>query len=469
MSEASHKLPVAFQRHIEDYLGASESQELFKALEQDPQTSIRINPSKRKLESLPGQQVPWAKSGYFLESRPSFTLDPLFHAGAYYVQESSSMFISHILESIQAPKGIYLDLCAAPGGKSTLLSSYLGQDGLLVANEVIKSRANILKENVIKWGLGNTVVTNNDPSHFEGLEGFFDLLVIDAPCSGEGMFRKDLQARDEWSPEHVEICAARQERILNDTGALVAAGGYLLYSTCTFNAKENEENLRYLSEEFAFEPVRIPVQPEWGIVETEVEVEGSVFYGYRFYPHKVKGEGFFITVLKRPEDAYVHPVKKQKDFRHPFLSRSGQKNRVLELLGLEDNFEFYELKGSIFLIDSWYAPHFEQLTKYLNVKYFGVELGKISGSGKGGDRSNNEQFLPTHEFALSILEKKGFSTLELSKEQALSYLRKEDFDLPTSEEGWLLITFQSLPLGWVKNMGNRINNYYPKDWRIRMR
>ncbi|MBS9525343.1 tRNA/rRNA cytosine-C5-methylase [Litoribacter alkaliphilus] len=459
MSEASNKLPSAFKRTIQEQLGAEESQEFFQALEGDPQTSIRTNPYKWNADNPPGLPIPWATHGYFLKSRPSFTLDPLFHAGAYYVQESSSMFISHILESVNAPKGIYLDLCAAPGGKSTLLSSYLGNDGLLVANEVIKSRANILKENVIKWGLGNTVVTNNDPSHFEDLEGFFDLLVIDAPCSGEGMFRKDAQARNEWSPEHVEICAARQERILNATGALVAAGGYLLYSTCTFNEKENEENLRYLTEEFAFEPVRISIQPEWGIVETEVEVEGQTYFGYRFYPHKVQGEGFFITVLRRPDDAYVLPVKKQKDFKHPFLSRSGQKEKVKELLGLENEFEFYELKGSLFLMDSWYAPHFEQLTKSLNVKYFGVELGKVSG----------EQFLPTHEFALSLIEKKGFSKLELTREQALSYLRKEDFELPTSEEGWHLVTFETLPLGWIKNIGNRVNNYYPKDWRIRMK
>jgi NOL1/NOP2/fmu family ribosome biogenesis protein len=333
----------------------------------------------------------------------------------------------------------------------------LGEEGLLVANEVIKSRANILKENIIKWGLGNTVVTNNDPDHFEGLEGFFDLVLIDAPCSGEGMFRKDPQAREEWSPEHVEICAARQERILNKTGALVAAGGYLIYSTCTFNRKENEDNLRFLTEEFSFEPVKLEVDPKWGIETSVEQVDGVDYFGYRFYPHKVSGEGFFITVLKRPEDAFSLSVKKQKEFKHPFLQRSGLGDKLQKSLELDSGFSFYELQGSSFAIDEYYAPHFEYLTKYLNVKYFGVELGKF----------NKEQFIPNHEFALSILPKTGFIRKELSKQEALDFLRKEDLQLDLEEEGWVLVTYGELPLGWIKNIGSRINNYYPKEWRIR--
>jgi len=368
------------------------------------------------------------------------------------------MFIEYILNHLDVPKGVFLDLCAAPGGKSTLLSSYLGQDGILVANEVIKSRSNILKENIIKWGLGNTVVTNNDPDHFEGLEGFFDLVLIDAPCSGEGMFRKDPQARQEWSPDNVAICAARQERILNKAGALVNAGGYLLYSTCTFNRKENEENLRFLTEEFAFEPVELPLQSDWGIEVSVEDVEGVNYFGYRFYPHQVAGEGFFITVLRRPDDAFSMPVKKQKDFKHPFLQRSGIGDKLQNALALE-GFDFYELQGSSFAWKGEYSAHFEMLTAYLNVKYFGIELGKFH---KG-------ELIPNHEYALSLLSKDGFAKQELSTAEALTYLRKEDLNVPIEGEGWVLVCHEGLPLGWVKNIGNRVNNYYPKEWRIRMK
>src|SRR5690606_35373595 len=260
----------------------AEFEQFQTAIDQPSRTSIRLNPFKSFSSAWPQSPIPWSKDGYFLEERPSFTLDPAIHAGAYYVQEASSMFIEHVLNSLAIPRGVYLDLSAAPGGKSTLLSSYLGHEGLLVANEVIQSRAQILKENLIKWGLGNAVVTNNDPDHFEPLEGFFDLVLVDAPCSGEGMFRKDPQAREEWSPDNVQLCSARQKRIMDKAGALVKGGGYLLYSTCTFNEQENEDMIRFLTEEFAFEPVKIPLDASWNIVETEVETPDGAFFGYRF-------------------------------------------------------------------------------------------------------------------------------------------------------------------------------------------
>lgn len=277
-SQDSPKLPKAFEQQMASILEADEYS-LFKAALLSPSnTSIRINPRKSSPLSADTTPVPWNSQGFFLPQRPKFTFDPLFHAGAYYVQEASSMFIGHILNHLQAPKeGLYLDLCAAPGGKSSLLADYIGEEGMLVANEVIKTRASILKENMIKWGLGNTVVTNNDPSHFEPLEGLFDVVLVDAPCSGEGMFRKDVQAREEWSPENVKLCAARQQRILDQTGALPGPEGYLIYSTCTFNQQENEDMIRFLTEEFAYEPVRIPLNPDWGIVETETDTEWGTF------------------------------------------------------------------------------------------------------------------------------------------------------------------------------------------------
>ncbi len=456
---AENQLPDAFESQMHALLGPAEFALLKEGLERPTQTSIRLNHKKPVDISFPKRPIPWAKDGYFLEERPSFTGDPSFHAGAYYVQEASSMFISHILESQQIPKGVYLDLAAAPGGKSTLLSSYLGEEGLLVANEVIAARAQILKENLIKWGLGNTVVTNNDPEHFSPLEGFFDLVLVDAPCSGEGMFRKDPQARAEWSPDHVNLCAARQKRIVDKAGELVKGGGYLLYSTCTFNEKENEEILRFLTEEFAFEPVQIPLDPSWGIVETEVTTEEGTFYGYRFFPHKVAGEGFFITVLQRPEGAYTQEAPTTKEFKHHSLKRLGEKeSTVLEQeLGGDGPGKFYLLQEAYFRINGSYARVVEKLAQVLSIRYFGVELGKKQG----------KEWIPSHEWALSTLPKNGFPQQELAIQEALDFLRKKEQSFAELPLGWVLLTYQNLPLGWIKNLGKRVNNYYPKEWRIR--
>ena len=454
------QLPPAFESQMLKLLGAAEFEQFKTAIDQPSRTSIRLNPAKTFSPAWPKSVIPWSKSGYFLEERPSFTLDPSIHAGAYYVQEASSMFIEHILHSLEIPKGVFLDLSAAPGGKSTLLSTYLGNEGLLVANEVIQSRAQILKENLVKWGLGNAVVTNNDPDHFEPLEGFFELVLVDAPCSGEGMFRKDPQAREEWSADNVEICSARQKRIMDKAGALIKGGGYLIYSTCTFNEQENEEMIRFLTEEFAFEPVQIPLDPTWNIVETDVETPEGTFFGYRFLPHRVQGEGFFITILKRPDSASSKEPGKIKDFKHPVLkSVNMTEDQKLEAeLGLDGNGKYYTLNDSYFRINRDFFRHFEKLSLHLSLRYFGVELGK----------KQKKDWIPSHEWALSLLPKDQFQSHELNTEQALEFLRKNDFEIEGLLNGWVLMTYQNLPLGWVKNLGNRVNNYYPKEWRIRM-
>jgi 16S rRNA C967 or C1407 C5-methylase (RsmB/RsmF family)/NOL1/NOP2/fmu family ribosome biogenesis protein len=456
---AENQLPEAFESQMLALLGPEEFALFKEGLALPSQTSIRLNQRKFAELPYPKRAIPWAKDAYFLEERPSFTMDPTFHAGAYYVQEASSLFISHILESQKIPKGIYLDLAAAPGGKSTLLSSYLGEEGLLVANEVIASRAQILKENVIKWGLGNTVVTHNDPEHFSPLEGFFDLVLVDAPCSGEGMFRKDPMARSEWSADHVSLCSARQKRIVDKAGELVKGGGYLLYSTCTFNEKENEEILLFLTEEFAFEPVRIALDPSWGIVETQVNSEEEIFYGYRFFPHKVAGEGFFITVLRRPEEGYSQSVAATKEFKHHSLKRVGEKeSAVLEQeVGGDGSGKFYLLQDTFFRVDGTHFRELEKLAHVLSIRYFGVELGKKQG----------KEWIPSHEWALSLLPKNGFAQHELSLEEALDFLRKKEQSFPDLTLGWVLLSYQKLPLGWIKNLDKRVNNYYPKEWRIR--
>ncbi len=454
------QLPAAFEAQMIDMLGEHEFSAFKKAIDQPSRTSIRLNASKPQVQDWKKQPISWSDQGYYLDERPSFTLDPAFHAGAYYVQEASSMFIDHILKSLQISKGLFLDLAAAPGGKSTLLSSFLANEGMLVANEVIQSRAQVLKENIVKWGMGNTIVTNNDPEHFSPLEGFFDLVLIDAPCSGEGMFRKDPQARNEWSPDHVALCELRQKRILDRAGALVKGGGYLIYSTCTFNEQENEGMIRFLTEEFAYEPVRIPLDSSWGIKETAVQSEGKVFYGYRFFPHLVNGEGFFITVLQRSEEGYIQELRKVKDFKHHILKEISDKEStdLDQDLGFDGQGKYYTLNDSYFRISKDWNLHFQKLSQHLSLKYFGVELGK----------KQKKDWIPSHEWALSLLPKNDFSTCALNQEEALEFLRKNDLSLPELPLGWILITFQGLPIGWVKNLGNRLNNYYPKEWRIRM-
>lgn len=242
----SHPFPEAFKQRVENdpFLGTP----LLEALNQTAPVSVRLHPLKQKAALTFSEKIAWCEHAFYLKERPSFTLDPLFHAGCYYPQEAGSMVLDTVLKQLDLPsEPSILDLCAAPGGKSTLIASFLNNNGLLVSNEVIQARARILTENTTKWGYTNTVVTNNDPKDFERLNEFFDVIVVDAPCSGEGMFRKDLKARDEWSEENVQICSSRQKRIVMDVWDSLKPGGFLIYSTCTFNSAENEDTISWLS------------------------------------------------------------------------------------------------------------------------------------------------------------------------------------------------------------------------------
>jgi NOL1/NOP2/fmu family ribosome biogenesis protein len=218
--------------------------------------------------------------------------------------------------------------------------------------------------------------------------------------------------------------------------------------------------IRFLTNEFAFEPVRIPLEESWGILESSVETEDGRFYGYRFFPHKVEGEGFFITVLKRPDSASAQEPGRIKDFKHPVLKALGDReSEVLDNeLGFDGMGKYYLLNDSYFRINIAFYRHFEKIAQALSLRYFGVELGK----------KNKNEWIPSHEWALSNLAKNGFSQVELSRDQALEFLRKNDQSPADLPSGWILFTYQNLPLGWAKNLGNRLNNYYPKEWRIRM-
>jgi 16S rRNA C967 or C1407 C5-methylase (RsmB/RsmF family) len=289
---------------------------LLQALDDPSPVSIRINRSKWIYRPLGSEPVPWCETGYYLDTRPSYTLDPLFHSGCYYPQEASSMFLEQAFkQTIVSNENIrVLDLCGAPGGKSTHLSDLIGQDNLLVSNEVIRPRASVLAETITKWGLGNTLVTHNDPAQFGRLSAFFDLILVDAPCSGEGMFRNKI-AVDEWSVENTAHCSERQKRIVMDVWPALKENGILVYSTCTFNPGENEENIRWLAAKHDADSVRIDIAQYEGIYE----ICHQGIYGYGFYPGKVRGEGLFLSVLRKTGKGEKSVLKSQRksEFKPP--------------------------------------------------------------------------------------------------------------------------------------------------------
>lgn len=449
------ELPIAFAERMKGQLGTSYSQ-FEAALQQPAPISIRIN--ELKLTESPAlARVPWASTGYYLPVRPQFTLDPRLHAGAYYVQEASSMFLEQALrQTVDLRQDVRaLDLCGAPGGKSTHLASLLTPNSLLVSNEVIRSRASILAENVTKWGSGNVVVTNSDPRDFSRLSEFFDVMVVDAPCSGEGMFRKDPQAMQEWSEDNVNLCAQRQQRILSDVWGALKPGGILVYSTCTWNLAENEENMAWLAEQEAAEPLRLQLDPAWGIEETSLHGVS----GYRFYPHRLQGEGFFLTVLRKA-GVYEEPQRSSKKKKHK-LTLAGKKEQAMvnNWLVEPERFAWLQHGEVISAIPENLFEEVDQLYQNLYVVYAGTEIAEAKG----------KKLKPLQALALSqYLNKEAFRTEELDLELALRYLRKEDIPVAGNSNDWLLMTFSNLPLGWAKQIGSRINNYFPKEWRIRM-
>ncbi len=422
--------------------------------EAKPLTSIRLNPCKPTvaIHDLPiDSTVPWCENGRYLSARPSFTFDPVFHGGAYYVQEASSMFLHHVIRSVfssNPPKRV-LDLCGAPGGKTTLLAGAL-PDSFIVANEVIKSRVGVLAENISKWGSDHVVVTNNDPADFKKLPGYFDLMVVDAPCSGSGLFRKDAHAINEWSEANVQMCSHRQKRILTDTIGCLGQNGYLVYSTCSYSHEENEDICDWIVDTFHLTPMPIPVDDAWQIVET-VSAKNNI-PAYRFYPNKVKGEGFFIACFKQENlvDEYygyhniIRDTTRQiREIASPFLQHANQ-------------YVLNDQKEIVIAIPKKWEEEFANVSHMLGVRKSGVAIGTIKG----------KDFIPHHELALSLLMSRQLTYIELSQEQALKYLKRQVFSVDIDWKGWAVCSYQHIHLGWIKVLPNRVNNYYPIDWRI---
>ena len=424
-----------------------------QSLKETSPVSIRLNPSKN---SSPKdlEKIPWSKQGRYLKERPIFTLDPILHGGAYYVQEASSMFLEQaFLQTVDQTIPInVLDLCAAPGGKSTHLLSLMNNQSLLVSNEVIRSRASIVSENIQKWGQCNVVVTNNDPENFQRLQGFFDVIVVDAPCSGEGLFRKDPDAMKEWSTANVELCSKRQRRILSDVWPALKQNGILIYSTCTYNEKENEENLGWLLNEKKAESLKLKVESDWCIEE----VDTNSIWGYRFYPHKTKGEGFFLSVMSKTKEEDEYKIKG----RSTFVSPSPK-----VLTQLKDWIHHPEEK--MFINRNEQFQFFPE-NKTHEIEFLAKNLYLLS-AGTMMATAKHDKLIPEHALATSIeLKKENFSVLELELVDALRYLRKETLSIPSDRKGFSLVSYQGIPLGWVNVLDKRINNLYPSEWRVRM-
>lgn len=443
---------VEFPKDFEDFVtkDAHLDVEILSALNGHSPISIRTNPHKLSGEFHGAKPIPWCENGVFLLERPVFTLNPLFHAGSFYPQEAGSMLLDYMLRQLQLPtEPIVLDLCAAPGGKSTLIASFLDGKGLLVANEVINQRAKILKENISKWGYANTIVTNNDPADFQRLTSFFDVAVVDAPCSGEGMFRKDPNARTEWSLDNVNLCAGRQKRILADVWSSIKEGGYLIYSTCTFNSMENEENVKWMESELGGQYIHVEAPYNF--------VQGRNGIGICGIPGKSESEGFYIAIVQ----------KLSNDGKMVSLGRNANKGitphkdtKALNEWLVTEQSGFYTWNERVLGVPLSKQKEFLIVQDNLHIVKWGVVIGELARKG----------LIPDHDLLMSHQLRTAYSSVELDVKQALHYLKGETFSLPfTCANGFVQITHEGEPLGWIKNIGNRFNNLYPKEYRIRMR
>lgn len=416
-------LPTAFEVYTKQLFGEERYNIFFKGLQQSSSVSIRINPFKtNKTTQVADNFVPthvaWCAEGFYLNSRPNFTFDPLFHAGAYYVQEASSMFLSHVLRHLVRKPVALLDLCAAPGGKTTCARTAIKEGSIVLSNEPINKRAQILAENVQKFGHSDVVVTNNYPRDYKKSKLEFDVIVADVPCSGEGMFRKDPQAIAEWSEQNVENCWKLQRSIIADIWDNLKPGGLLIYSTCTFNAHENEENVAWILNEYDAQLLEVPTENTWNITGSLINNplgEDKPFPVYRFIPGFTQGEGLFMAIIKKG--------------------------------GTSTNLE----------------PNAEKLVaeanKKLKIMVHGVKQGIIKG----------KKIIPDHSLALAINgDRSSYPNVEIDYETAIKYLRHEAIMLSAvAPKGIVTLTYRGHAIGFANNLGNRANNLYPQEWRIK--
>lgn len=455
------QLPEDFQQMMIETIGQEEYSRLAAAIDTPSPTSIRINSTKADAEELSAmlseaEPVKWCPDAFYLNERPQFTFDPLLHAGCYYVQEASSMFLSKVLRHYAGERPVIaLDACAAPGGKSTLALSTLPQGSLLVANEYMRQRSQILAENLMKWGNPNIIVTNSETKDFRSLPSFFDVIICDAPCSGEGMFRKDDKAIEDWCIANVNLCQERQREIIANLWQSLRPGGLFIYSTCTFNRQEDEENVQWMQEELNAVRLSLPSLME------EEDASQSIPNGH-FYPHLVKGEGFFISAFQKSEDEEEETPrhKKKKKDQKGKSKPSKLPKEISQWIVQPELFSISEVsEGTFHAFPSCHADLLAQIADAAHIVHHGIQLATIKG----------KNLQPCHSLALSLsLNQEQFATADLDYDQAIAYLRTEAITLPAgTPTGYVLVTYKNHPLGFVKNIGNRANNLYPSEWKIK--
>ncbi len=420
-------------------------------------TSVRINPGK-KFEFRPEASglkfgfstIPWTQYGFYLAERPSFTFDPLFHAGCYYVQEASSMFLEQALkQTIDLSRPIrVLDVSAAPGGKSTHMQSLISPESLLVSNDVIRSRANILKDNLIKWGCENVVVTNNDPRDFGKLENYFDVVVVDAPCSGSGLFRRDPEAIGQWSENNVALCSQRRQRILADVVPALKKDGVLIYSTCSYSKEEDEDIIDWIGSGLKIKNVELKIENSWHITEIQTHT-GAI--AYRFWPHKVKGEGFFIACFKKTD-------REESSFnlRNKAEAIAGKEMEVIGKWVETKEHHFIKNENTIWAWPKNLVADMNTILSKLRVIYSGIRVGELI----------RDKLIPDHALAMSNHTHDSITRIELNEELAIQYLQRKEIKINGIGKGWQLVNYKGHALGWVNVLPGRINNYYPKELRI---
>ena len=463
-------LPDTFIEDIRPYMPEAEMASFVAALTQsEPTTSLRYN--RRKYDGTTGQPIGWNPAdGVYLDERPNFTLDPLLHAGCYYVQEASSQFVTHVIRTLVKQPVTALDLCAAPGGKSTAMLGALPEGSQLVSNEIDRRRARILSENITKWGWPDVSVTCNAPADFGRLRSLFDVILTDVPCSGEGMFRKDEGAVSDWSPRKVADCVNLQKDILQAIWPALKPGGILIYSTCTYNVHEDEEMLSYICEDLGAEALELPVDASWHIHPPLTGTRPC----YRFMPHCTKGEGLFMAAVRKPTDSGCTSSDiRTKGFRQKEeAGRQGKNDKnkpsidlrkaapaLLEQINCEATLEL-TAEGNLRAIPLTHkALHDALVGQGLYLLQSGIEMGTIKG----------RDIIPAHALALSTARRStAYPTVDLPLDTALNYLRHEAITLDEeAPRGYVIVTYKGHALGFVKNLGNRSNNLYPQEWRIR--
>ena len=428
IEEVEERLPLAFTDYTRSLFGDNLYPTFLKGLGETAPVSIRLNPFKleegthKVNPELNPQPIPWCKEGYWLDTRPNFTFDPLLHAGVYYVQEASSMFLSHVLQHLVKQPVMALDLCAAPGGKTTCARTSLPAGSFLFSNEPIGKRAQILAENVQKFGHEGVAVTNNYPRDYKKTKLGFDVIIADVPCSGEGMFRKDPQSIEEWSPQNVENCWQLQRSIIADIWDNLKPGGILIYSTCTFNAHEDEENIAWILNEYDAELLSVPTEEAWNITGSLIDnplKDGRDFPVYRFIPGKTCGEGIFMAIIRK----------------------HGENETLINKTTIDVDKAITEAR------------------KRLRILSHGVKEGIQKG----------KNVIPDHTLALSFsTDKSAYPNVEVDYQTAIAYLRREAIVLSSdAPRGIVLLTYKGYPIGFAKNLGNRANNLYPQEWRIK--